>query len=343
MHNRCEVFGTATVPRLPSGYRFHPWLTALAQRAERYGFTGLLIFYDHMVLDPWAVAGVLLQQSSRLVPLVAMQPYSLPPFTAAKMISSLTSLYRRRIDLNIVTGAAPEELDQVGDKLEHDQRYARAAEYVTVLQQLLSSDDPVTWNGEYYRFRGLQTNSKLAGHLMPRIFAAGSSEANRRLVEQVGDVMITHPEPAGIFAKSFLAARRDSKREIGVRVGLVARETEDEAWAAALEGHQVDRAARLRTLLKRESQSDWNRRMAQLASEADIHDGIYWTGLYSTGRTGAPLLVGSYDTVAEYLGRYIALGVTHLLLTKVDTEDEFRHAHAVLARLKTLETGSATT
>ncbi|HEX6682169.1 MAG TPA: hypothetical protein VF062_05215, partial [Candidatus Limnocylindrales bacterium] len=121
--------------------------------------------------------------------------------------------------------------------------------------------------------------------------------------------------------------------KIGIRVGLVARETDEQAWEAALEGHQLDRAARLRTLLKRESQSDWNRRVAQLAFEADVYDGVYWTGLYSTGRTAAPLLVGGYRKVADYLRRYLSLGVTKLLLTKVDTEDEFAHAGAVLSLL----------
>jgi alkanesulfonate monooxygenase SsuD/methylene tetrahydromethanopterin reductase-like flavin-dependent oxidoreductase (luciferase family) len=333
VQDRIEVIGTATVPRLPPSHNLHPWLTSLARRAEHHGFAGLLIIYDHMVLDPWAVAGLLLQQSSTLAPLVAVQPYALPPFTAAKMISSLTSLYRRRIDLNVVTGAAPEELDQVCDRTDHDQRYARATEYLHVLRQLLSSDEPVTWDGDHYRFRGLQTNSALPEHLRPRIFAAGSSEANRRLVEQVGHIMITHPEPVDRFADTFASRRSNPDREIGIRVGLIARETDEEAWAAALDGHALDRAARLRTLLKRDSQSDWNRRMAELASEATTYDGVYWTGWYSTGRTGAPLLVGSYDNVAAYLQRYLDLGVTKLLLTRVDNADEFRRAHAVVARL----------
>jgi len=46
--------------------------------------------------------------------------------------------------------------------------------------------------------------------------------------------------------------------------------------------------------------------MALLAAEADVHDEVYWTGLFSTGRTGAPLLVGSYDQVAAYVERYLA-------------------------------------
>jgi hypothetical protein len=35
-----------------------------------------------------------------------------------------------------------------------------------------------------------------------------------------------------------------------------------------------------------------------------------------------PALDGSYDEVAAYLDRYLALGVTKLLLTKVDSEEE---------------------
>jgi alkanesulfonate monooxygenase len=328
-----EVIGTATLSWLPPTHDARPALAALAQRAESHGFDGLLIFYDHMVLDPWAVAGVLMQHTSTLVPLVAMQPYTLPPFTAAKMISSLTSLYRRRVDLNVVTGAAPEELDQIREPLDHDGRYARATEYVALLRRLLSSDRPLTWNGDHYQFRNLRINTKLPEHLQPRIFVAGSSTANRHLAEQVGHAVITHPEPVDRFAAGFASDRAESAPELGIRVGLVARPTGEEAWAEALDGHQVDRAARLRMLLKRESQSDWNRRMALIAAEADVHDDVYWTGLYRTGRTGAPVLVGSYDQVAAYLQRYIALGVTKLLLTKVDTEDEFRHTSVVLNRL----------
>ncbi len=333
MSDRLEIFGTATVPRVPLSDSLRPWLTELTRRAERHGFTGLLVFYDHMILDPWAVTSVLLQQSSALVPLVAMQPYSIPPFTAAKLIGSLVSLYGRRVDLNVITGAAPEELDQVGDKLEHDQRFARAAEYVTLLLQLLSSEEPVTCDGDYYQFRGLRINSRLPDELLPRIFVAGSSPACRGLAERVGHVMITHPEPVDRFAENFLAEREDSSQEIGVRVGLVGRETDEQAWTAALKNHHVSRAAHLKTLLKRESQSDWNRRLATLATEMEVYDGVYWTGPYSTGRTAAPVLVGSYDNVAGYLSRYVALGVSKLLLTKVDTEDDFRHAREVLRRI----------
>jgi alkanesulfonate monooxygenase len=327
MNKGLELFGTATVPHStpPNGYR--SWLTELARRAEKYDFAGLLVFYNHLVLDPWTVAGLIMQETTKLTPLVALQPYSIPPFTAAKTISSLTSVYRRRIDLNVVTGAAPEELNQVNEKLSHDQRYERAIEYVTVVRKLLSSAAPLTWHGEYYQFDGLRINSAVVPQLLPRIFVAGSSDASSNLARQVGHVMITYPEPIEMFAANFVHARKNYGLELGVRFGLVARETDGEARAAALKDNPMDRATRLRMLLKRESESVWSRRIAQLASEANIHDEVYWTGLYT------PLLVGSYARVADYLSRYVALGVSKLLLAKVDSEEGFQHTRAVLDRL----------
>src|ERR1700678_4346107 len=114
MRNDVEVIGTATMHCLPDSEQYQHRLAAIGQRAENHGFTGLLVGYHHTTLDPWAAAGVLLQQSSRLTPLIALQPYTMAPFTAAKMISSFSSLYNRRLDINIVTGAATEELHQSG-------------------------------------------------------------------------------------------------------------------------------------------------------------------------------------------------------------------------------------
>lgn len=59
--------------------------------------------------------------------------------------------------------------------------------------------------------------------------------------------------------------------------------------------------------------------MTLLASEADVYDDVYWTGLYRTRRRAAPLW-GSYDKVARY--------------PYWDAEEDFQHAGAVPARLR---------
>lgn len=329
-----DVYGTAHQPRPDAADSSLAQVGEHSRRAEANGFTGVLVFYNHRNLDPWAVAGVILHQTRCLVPLVALQPYALPPFAAAKMISSLTRLHGRRIDLNVIIGSSTEELGQVDDRLGHDERYDRAAEYLTVLKRLLSSDEPVDADGRYYRFRGLRMDSRVDESLRPRVFVAGSSESSRRLAVQAADVIVTHPEPVDQFVANFLASRRDAGPDIAIRFGLLARASDDEAWAVARTEYTADRMAVARTALKRESESDWSRRLARLATDGDSYDGVYSTDLYRSGKAAAPLLVGSYDTVAAYLARYFAAGVSKLLVSQVDSSDDHRHVREVLNRLR---------
>ncbi|NJP52691.1 LLM class flavin-dependent oxidoreductase [Streptomyces sp. SBST2-5] len=330
---RFDVFGTALSPHPREGEPL-PLVTELAARAEEYGLDGLLAFYNHKNLDPWAVASAILNHTKALTPLVALQPYALPPFTAAKLIHTLSRLHGRQIDVNLITGAANEELIQVGETLDHDQRYERAVEYATVLRHLLSSDEPLVHEGRHYRYQGLRTHSRLEPEQRPRIFVAGSSTAGKRAAAQIGDIAVTHPEPVDAFAQTFLREDGTGPRT-GIRIGLVARPTDDEAWEAAHTLYPGDRMSELKTAMRKRSESDWSRRLAYLASgKEQTYDEVYWTGAYRADKGSMPLLVGSYRKVAAYLDRYLALGVDTVLLGGLLTEEDFRHSAVVLDGLR---------
>ncbi|MCS7483582.1 LLM class flavin-dependent oxidoreductase [Umezawaea endophytica] len=333
MSHTFAVYGTA-LPGRPTADNSLLTIGALAERAERYGYEGLLVFHNHENIDPWVVAATTLGATTTLVPLVAAQPYAMPPFTAAKTIHALSSLHGRRVDVNLITGGIKGELDQVGDVLDHDERYARAMEYTTVVRALLSSDEPLTHDGRFYRFSGLRTFSRLPPDLMPKVFVAGSSDASRAVAAAVGDVAVTHPEPLDKFAAEFVPSRAAAGHGLGIRIGLIARETDDEAWSVARAGHVADRRSRHMTVLKTRSESDWNRRMAVLATSGETYDDVYWTGAYRADKGLMPQLVGSYDRVTEYLDGYLSLGVGTVLLGGVLTEEEFHHNDVVLSRLR---------
>lgn len=327
-----DVYGTALAPGRPENDPL-PIVAELAKRAEQYGMDGLLAFYNHHDLDPWTTAATILQQTKALTPLVAVQPYALPPFTAAKLIYSLATLHHRRIDINLITGAAPQDLSQVDDQLDHDERYERATEYFTVLQALLSSEEPLVHEGRFYRYRGLYMFSRLDPEIRPRVFVAGSSPAGRQMAATVADVAITHPEPVDQFAETFLGPGREGLR-IGIRIGLIARPTDDEAWSVARALYPEDRRARLKTAMRKKSPSDWNRRLAELATEDGRYDEVYWTGAFRADKGNMPLLVGSYRNVADYLKRYLRLGVSTVILADMFAEEDFQHAAAVLADVR---------
>ncbi|MNW68631.1 Alkanesulfonate monooxygenase [compost metagenome] len=50
----------------------------------------------------------------------------------------------------MIIGASDSELNQVGEKLNHDQRYDRVVEFIELTRRILTDKDPVTYNGSFY-------------------------------------------------------------------------------------------------------------------------------------------------------------------------------------------------
>ena len=59
-----------------------------ARWSEEAGCTGMLVYTDNSIVDPWLVAQTALAATERLAPLVAVQPVYMHPYTAATMVSS---------------------------------------------------------------------------------------------------------------------------------------------------------------------------------------------------------------------------------------------------------------
>ncbi|WP_338553233.1 LLM class flavin-dependent oxidoreductase [Paenibacillus sp. KS-LC4] len=305
-------------------------LVEISRRADECGIEGSLVFFNHAVLDPWAVSSVVLQNTRRHVPLVALQPYMYPPHTAAKMIHSLSYLYNRRIDINMITGAVTKELHEVGDNSDHRRRYDRLQEYVVVLKALLESPDPVSFQGDYYSLSKVDFSPKLlAKELLPKIFIAGSSEQGMQAALAVGDIAVTHPGPIDHYQNKYGAIANKGKLELAIRIELIARPTSKEAWCVAHARYPVTRQGDIQLVLKMKSESQWQRDLAELAIKDEQYDDVFWMGGFRNGGCYSPVLVGSYGQVAQYLQQYFRLGVKSLLLSSVYEEEEFIHLHAL--------------
>jgi alkanesulfonate monooxygenase SsuD/methylene tetrahydromethanopterin reductase-like flavin-dependent oxidoreductase (luciferase family) len=244
-------------------------------------------------------------------------------------------MYHRRIDLNLIIGAQPQELTQLSEQLDHDELYERATEYMKVVHTLLASgeDKPLTHDGRFYQYRALRMGHRLDPALWPRTFVAGSSPAAQRTADAVADVMLTHPEPVEQFAETYRRPAGDPRR-LAIRVGLLGRATDEEAWSVARALYPENRRSRLKTDFRKRSPSDWSRRMAHLATEDGVYDEVYWTGAYRADKGNMPLLVGDYGKVADYLERYLKVGVSTLILASAMSDEDLEHASAVLSDLR---------
>jgi len=293
------------------------------------GCAGMLIYTDNSLVDPWILAQAVLQGTSRLCPLVAVQPVYMHPYTAAKMVASLAFVNGRRICLNVVAGGFRNDLLALDDQASHDERYARAVEYSIIIRRLLEDTEPVNFPGHYYNIRGLRMIPPLPPQLFPRFLMAGSSEASRAAAAAIGATGIEYPRPAGELPPQEIRKAAASETPIasvrrGIRVGVIARADPDKAWRIAWARFPEDRRGRLaHALASGTSDSCWHRALSELARQtatnsvgqpSETQPTPYWLWPFENHKTFCPYLVGDYESVAGELARYLGLGYSTFVL-----------------------------
>ena len=283
----------------------------VARWSEAAGCTGMLIYTDNSIVDPWLVAQLTLQCTERLCPLVAVQPVYMLPYTAAKMVASLGALHGRRIWLNMLAGGFRNDLIALGDETPHDDRYARTVEYAVLMRQLLETDAPVNFAGRFYHVRGVRLAPALPESLQPGWLISGSSPAGRAAASAIGAIAVEYPAPADTAANHM----DDVPAGRGIRVGIIARDSADDAWAAAHARFPDDRRGRLsHALAMKTSDSTWHRTLSELARARPAGGSPYWLWPFEQHRTFCPYLVGDFVTVAQEIARYLALGHRSFIL-----------------------------
>src|SRR5262249_22072494 len=145
-----EVFSTCP-PSAAFDSAYGIAVADVARWSEKYGCQGILVYADNSLVDPWLVAQIIIQQTTRLCPLVAVQPIYAHPYTVAKMVGTLGYLHGRRVYLNMVAGGFKNDLAALADPTPHDRRYDRLREYTEIATQLLAGGGPVSYNGEFYK------------------------------------------------------------------------------------------------------------------------------------------------------------------------------------------------
>jgi alkanesulfonate monooxygenase len=293
-----------------------------AQWSEKAGCEGMLIYTDNTLVDPWLVSQIVIQNTRSLCPLIAIQPVYMHPFSIAKMVASLAFLYGRRVYLNMVAGGFKNDLAALNDTTPHDSRYDRLAEYTLIIRRLLEQPSPLTFEGKFYRVNNLTLHPRMLPELLPGILVSGSSEAGLAAARAMGAIPVKYPEPPG-ESKNDTASHGTG---CGVRVGIVTRATEDEAWKIADERFPEDRQGQItHQLAMKVSDSSWHKRLSEIGKQQNGRRKTYWLHPFENYKTFCPYLVGSYDSVAGELSRYMAAGYRTYILDIPAAEEELEH------------------
>jgi len=304
-------------------------LQEIARSSEDAGHEGILVFTDNSQLDPWLVSQIIIESTEHLCPLVAIQPAYMHPYSVAKMITSLAHLYGRRVYLNMVSGGFKNDLLALNDLTPHDERYERLLEYTTVIQSLLRTADPVSFEGRHYKVTNLKLTPPLRAELMPGVLVSGSSEAGMNAARQLKATAVEYPKPPAEYATTASA----SLESRGIRIGIIARSEDAHAWSVARARYPEDRKGQLtHQLAMKVSDSAWHRQLSELGNTDEREQNPYWLVPFQNYKAVCPFLVGSYDGVADEVARYIDVGYRTFILDVPASAEEMHHTGIVFER-----------
>jgi alkanesulfonate monooxygenase len=315
------------------------YLALIARAVESLGFEGVLTPTGTFCEDAWLTTAALISETSRLKFLVAFRPGVLSPTLAAQMASTYQRISGGRLMLNIVTGGESTEQRRFGDYLDHDKRYERTGEFISVVRGAWSGT-PFDFTGSHYQVEGATVRE--APDPIPPLFFGGSSPPALRVAAEHVDTYLTWGEPPAAVAAKLDAVRqlaKDQNRELsyGIRLHVISRDTADQAWAEAramLARVPPEALLAARTRFER-TESEGQRRMAELANRDSLEVAPnLWAG-FGLLRPGAgTALVGSHAEVAERLAEYRALGVDHFIMSgQPHLEEAYRFGENVLPLL----------
>ncbi|MCA9839844.1 MAG: LLM class flavin-dependent oxidoreductase [Trueperaceae bacterium] len=295
----------------------------VAQWSEAAGCVGILVYTDNGLADPWLIAQVILQNTRSIAPLVAVQPIYMHPYTAAKMVSTLSYLYKRKIYLNMLAGGFKNDLIALGDDTPHDDRYLRTTEYTLILKALLRGEN-VSFEGKYYQVKNLKLTPALDPELFPGILISGSSDAGLEASRAIGATAIKYPKPPGEEEV------QNESLAPGVRVGIIARDSSAAAWEVGYERFPEDRKGQIaHAVAMKVSDSLWHKQLSAMGDQPVTEQNPYWLGPFKNYRTFCPYLVGDYGQVAHELKRYLDLGFETFILDIPPSQEELTHIRKV--------------
>jgi FMNH2-dependent dimethyl sulfone monooxygenase len=287
----------------------------LTQDAERWGYDLTLVAelnlndikgVEQPALDAWSTAAALAAVTESIELMVAVRPNFHQPALFAKAAANIDQIAGGRLALNVVSSWWADEATQYGLQFDqHDDRYARTAEWLKVVEGLWS-EDRFSFQGDFYRTENAICAPKPAHH--PVIYAGGESEKAKAMIAAQCDAYVMHGDPASAIAPKIadMAARREAIGKPAMQYGMAAyaivRDSEAEAR------RELERITTVTDLPAGYANFDQWLSGTQLERELKVQE-------YSVSNRGLrPNLVGTPEQLRERVAEYEAAGLDLLLL-----------------------------
>jgi FMNH2-dependent dimethyl sulfone monooxygenase len=313
------------------------YVSRLARRSEEIGYDLTLIAElnlndikgsDAPSLDAWSTAAALAAVTRRLELMVAVRPTFHNPALLAKQAANIDHIGGGgRLSLNVVSSWWADEAKKYGVHFEqHDDRYARTAEWLEVVDRLWKQDH-FNFSGKYYRVEDSVMQPKPLTKPRPVIYAGGESDAAKQLIAERCDAYVMHGDPPARVREKIadMSERRErlglGSMKFGVAAYAIVRETEEEARKELARITDVKQSA-----AGYENYQQWLAG-TKLEQQVSLED-------YSVSNRGLRAgLVGTPEQVIERVAEFEEAGVDLLLLQcSPQFEEMERFAESVINR-----------
>jgi alkanesulfonate monooxygenase len=314
------------------------YLRHVACVAEEAGYDGVMLPTGVATEDGGLLAAVLAQDTRQLRLMVSFRGGPELPTHFAQRIATLQLLAGQRVEVCLFNGSDSEQRSY-GDFIAHDDAYERAGEFLDIAKALWRGE-PVQHASRYYIVdchgrtepaAAVQTvtDSGFPAALgyVPLVHVFGASAAAGKIVSQHADVHMMWGEPPALLEERItqtrlLAQRAGREIRLGLRIGIIARETEEEGWEEATQlleavpaniiDHAQQEMSRWSSVGLARMQRLHDHGRVRAARALEIYPNL-WAGSCLVGSTTT--LVGSYEQVRERIGEFIDLGFSTFVLS----------------------------
>jgi alkanesulfonate monooxygenase len=304
------AYGVASAQVAPSLELFDKVVAA----AETAGFEYMLVPVQTACWEAWISSAMMVARSKSIRMLVAARPSYINPVLLAKMVAAFDQLSGGRICINLIAGQSEQENASEGIKWGKEERYEIMEEEVSLLK-LLWTQPAVTFDGKFYQLKGAQVRPRPFQKPHPPFYLGGGSQQAWEISAKHSDVHLFWGDTYDRIRTNMAVIRemaakhgRADKIGFGMRLQIVCRETEAEAWDFAhnLVGHATE--AQQAFVKERFANSEANRRVRELATVGEVIEKNLFTGITKV-RPGAGIaIVGTPEQCADTLQDFIDLG-----------------------------------
>jgi len=291
------------------------WLK-FSRCAEEAGIESVLMSFSRYEPDTLVIASALGQQTKTLKFIVAYRTGFMQPATFVQQVNTLSGLIGGRVALNIVAGSSAAEQRGYGDFLDHDQRYARADEFLEICHLFWRRNGDVAYQGDYFQVESGQLSTPFLApdRSAPEIYVSGHSVQAERLAQRQGSCwlrLIDTPENL----LPLVERNREHGIEMCLRLCVICRPTRDEALDAALFLLPDDDTERAERQILNSSESQTLKQALAKADEVGWMNENLWAGLVPFYGSSAITLVGTPQELARAFLAYKAIGITQFIIS----------------------------